>query len=115
MSERHRKLLIEAARAMNAAGINQGTSGNLSLRSGAGMLITPSGLAYERLRPDDIVYLPLDGDGRPVVDPESLACNMAVALEAAPCLATINVVRSWAAIVNGTDDWKPLLKWLKKV
>jgi sarcosine oxidase, subunit beta len=34
---------------------------------------------------------------------------MAVALEAVPCLATINVVRAWAAIVNGTDDWKPLL------
>jgi sarcosine oxidase, subunit beta len=51
----------------------------------------------------------LDGWGRPAVDPNSLARNMAVALEAVPCLATINVVRSWAAIVNGTDDWKPLL------
>lgn len=65
MSDRRRSQLIEAARAMNRSGINQGTSGNLSLRSGAGMLITPSGLAYDRLRADDIVYLPLEGEGGP--------------------------------------------------
>lgn len=65
MSGPHRNQLIEAARAMNRSGINQGTSGNLSLRSGAGMLITPSGLAYDRLQAEDIVYLPLDGDGGP--------------------------------------------------
>jgi len=65
MSDRARTRLIDAARAMNRSGINQGTSGNLSLRIGAGMLITPSGLAYDRLQTDDIVYLQLDGDGMP--------------------------------------------------
>jgi L-fuculose-phosphate aldolase len=50
---------------MNRRGINQGTSGNLSLRAGAGMLITPSGLPYEELRADDLVYLPLENDGEP--------------------------------------------------
>jgi L-fuculose-phosphate aldolase len=46
---------------MNSSGINQGTSGNLSVRSGAGMLITPSGVAYDQLAPEDIVYMNLDG------------------------------------------------------
>jgi L-fuculose-phosphate aldolase len=65
VNEGRRIRLIEAAQAMNRSGINQGTSGNLSLRNGAGMLITPSGLDYDRLQADDIVYLPLDGDGAP--------------------------------------------------
>lgn len=47
---------------MNAIGINQGTSGNISARSGATMLITPSATAYEAMQPEDIVAMPLDGD-----------------------------------------------------
>ena len=38
-------------------GLNQGTSGNLSVRSGAGFLITPSALAYDRCAADDLVWL----------------------------------------------------------
>ena len=46
---------------MNSSGLNQGTSGNLSARFGAGMLITPSAIAYDQLNPEDIVYMNLDG------------------------------------------------------
>ncbi|MGL4441400.1 MAG: hypothetical protein ACRCUE_19265, partial [Bosea sp. (in: a-proteobacteria)] len=35
--------------------------------------------------------------------------NLKVALDVVPELANIDVVRTWAAIVNGTADWKPLL------
>ncbi|XWN34443.1 MAG: class II aldolase/adducin family protein [Devosia sp.] len=41
--------------------INQGTSGNVSVRWGEGLLITPSGLAYETMAPEDIIYLEMDG------------------------------------------------------
>jgi L-fuculose-phosphate aldolase len=58
--------LILTAQEMSRSGINQGTSGNLSLRSGDGMLITPSGLPYDRLEPPDIVFLPLDCADAPV-------------------------------------------------
>ena len=51
----------------------------------------------------------LDAERRPAVDPQSLAKNLAVALEAVPRIATVRVVRSWAAIVNGTEDWLPIL------
>lgn len=46
---------------MNATGINQGTSGNISVRHGSGMLITPSGIAYDALDPADIVAVDMDG------------------------------------------------------
>jgi L-fuculose-phosphate aldolase len=63
-----REELIAAAREMNRSGINQGTSGNLSLRRGDGLLITPSGVPYDRLEPADIVFLPLDCGDAPVAE-----------------------------------------------
>ncbi len=56
-----RKAVIETARAMNAAGINQGTSGNLSVRTPDGLLITPTSLPYEAMQPEDIVEMNRDG------------------------------------------------------
>lgn len=60
-----RRRLIATARQMQAAGLNCGTAGNLSVRcepTGAeGFLITPSGMAYERLEPDDLVEMTFDG------------------------------------------------------
>lgn len=53
--------LVDTARQMNACGLNQGTSGNLSARFGEGLLITPSGIDYARMRPADIVHIRLDG------------------------------------------------------
>ena len=58
---RLRRDLIETARKMNALGINQGSSGNLSARIGEGLLITPSGVAYEALKPADIVEMASGG------------------------------------------------------
>ena len=53
---------------MNAHGINRGKSGNVSARlSGAGFdgfVVTPTGLAYEDTRPEDVVPMTLDGDAR---------------------------------------------------
>jgi L-fuculose-phosphate aldolase len=59
-----RAALIEACRALEARGVNQGKAGNASLRwdrgARAGLLVTPSALAYDRMNPDDIVWLSLD-------------------------------------------------------
>jgi ribulose-5-phosphate 4-epimerase/fuculose-1-phosphate aldolase len=63
-----RSRLIEVAREMNRSGLNQGTSGNLSGRSGDGMLITPSGMAYEELSPEDIVYVGPVAAAQPAFD-----------------------------------------------
>jgi L-fuculose-phosphate aldolase len=56
-----RRAIVATAREMNAKGINQGTSGNLSHRAEGGLLITPTSLPYERMEPEDIVLLRWDG------------------------------------------------------
>jgi L-fuculose-phosphate aldolase len=61
MSRRLARELVAAARAMNAAGLNQGTSGNLSVRWRGQVLITPTGLAYDELTPEKIVCMAPDG------------------------------------------------------
>ncbi len=60
MSESSRQSLIETALKMNAVGLNQGTAGNLSLRTTDGLLLTPSGVPYEKLQPCDIIHMKLD-------------------------------------------------------
>jgi L-fuculose-phosphate aldolase len=64
-----RQSVIDACLAMNALGINQGTSGNISLRDGDGLLITPTSMPYDAMKPEDIVEMHLDGgvtgSGRP--------------------------------------------------
>ncbi len=61
-SEQHlREQMVALARRMNASGINQGTSGNLSARLPGGFLITPTSLPYERMEPTDLVALDFDG------------------------------------------------------
>jgi L-fuculose-phosphate aldolase len=73
-----REQLVTVARRMQASGINQGTSGNLSARLPGGMLITPSSLPYELMQPSDLVALDLAGQplhpiepGRPQRQPSS--------------------------------------------
>jgi L-fuculose-phosphate aldolase len=57
-----RRGIIQTARQMNAIGLNQGTSGNISARFEDRMLITPSGVPYDVLEPEDIASLPIDGE-----------------------------------------------------
>lgn len=57
-----RREIIEKCRWMNSAGLNQGTSGNISARHGDRMLITPSATPYEEMEPDMIASMPLEGD-----------------------------------------------------
>jgi L-fuculose-phosphate aldolase len=54
--------IIATAIRMNDCGINRGKSGNVSARTGAGFLITPTGLAYESLSSKDIVAMTLAGE-----------------------------------------------------
>lgn len=55
-----REEIVVRCREMNVAGINQGTSGNISARIGGRMLITPSAVPYERLEPGMIASIALD-------------------------------------------------------
>jgi len=57
-----RQEIIEKCRWMNAEGLNQGTSGNISARFGERMLITPSAIPYDAVTPEMIAAMPIDGD-----------------------------------------------------
>jgi len=64
MTQALRQQLIDTALAMNASGVNQGASGNLSVRCENGMLITPSGMDYADVSVDDIVRMDFDGSSQ---------------------------------------------------
>ncbi|BBK40980.1 L-fuculose-phosphate aldolase [Allostella vacuolata] len=56
-----REELIETCRGMNRLGINKGTSGNVSVRCGDGLLVSPTGIAYDALTAEKIVFMRWDG------------------------------------------------------
>lgn len=53
--------IVAKARWMNAAGLNQGTSGNISARYKDVLLITPSATPYDKMTSGTIAAMPLDG------------------------------------------------------
>ncbi|MGW0559244.1 class II aldolase/adducin family protein [Streptomyces sp. NPDC003016] len=53
--------LVATARRTVREGLVVGTSGNVSVRIGELVLVTPSGVPYDRLRPEDAVAVDLDG------------------------------------------------------
>jgi L-fuculose-phosphate aldolase len=59
-----RQAIIEACLEMNRLGINQGTSGNISVRHEDYILITPTSTPYEKLTTDSIVRLEMDGTAK---------------------------------------------------
>lgn len=53
--------VITTCQKMNAVGINQGTSGNVSVRAGDGFLISASGISYDTMQTQHVVQMDLDG------------------------------------------------------
>lgn len=53
--------LVATARRSAAEGLVVGTSGNVSVRVGDLVLVTPSGVPYDRLGPEDTVAVDLEG------------------------------------------------------
>ena len=57
-----RTKIVDLCREMNATGLNQGTSGNISARHEDCMLITPSGVPYHVMTPDMIARMAINDD-----------------------------------------------------
>ena len=70
-----RSALIEHAQRMAPAQLNRGSAGNLSVRAvhagQSGYLITPTGMTYADLTPDDLVFIGLDGSAHGQRKPSS--------------------------------------------
>jgi L-fuculose-phosphate aldolase len=56
-----RAAVVDAARRLEALGLNQGTAGNVGLRIGGGLLVTPTGLPPAAFGVDDVVALDAAG------------------------------------------------------
>ena len=60
-SEKERREIVEASVTAERNNLNSGTAGNISLRFGERMLITPTGVQTARLAVDNIVEMRFDG------------------------------------------------------
>jgi L-fuculose-phosphate aldolase len=56
-----RQSIIDGCLWMERVGLNQGTSGNISVRVDGGLLITPSAVPYAKMTPEMICKISLDG------------------------------------------------------
>jgi len=63
--------IIRTSLRMNELGINQGKSGNVSMRIDGGFLVTPTGIPYEETKPEQIVAMSMDGTHEGNVLPSS--------------------------------------------
>jgi len=73
MLDELKREVCEALITLPKTGLVQGTSGNVSGRQGELIVIKPSGVPYEKLRPKDLVVVDLEGnvvegDLKPSVD-----------------------------------------------
>ncbi|MEE2908377.1 MAG: class II aldolase/adducin family protein [Planctomycetota bacterium] len=58
----YRRRLVKVCQKMHINHFVRGTSGNVSVRIPDGVLVTPSGIRYEEMKPSDIVHLDMEGN-----------------------------------------------------
>ena len=61
-NQESRQAIVTTLQSLGSCGLNKGTSGNVSARTGDGMLITPTGVAPQKLLPEHIVHMSLSGE-----------------------------------------------------
>ncbi|WP_299957720.1 class II aldolase/adducin family protein [uncultured Roseobacter sp.] len=66
-----RQAIIDHCLRMNSSGLNQGTSGNISIRHDDGLLISPTSTPYADLTPEKIAYVHMDGRVEGPIAPSS--------------------------------------------
>ncbi|MGQ0773395.1 MAG: class II aldolase/adducin family protein [Pseudonocardiales bacterium] len=105
--------LCTYARRMVTDGLAEGTSGNLSVRNGDLVAVTPSAVEPEHLRPEDICYVRLDGTqvsgpGRPSSE---LPMHLAV-YRRTDALAVVHTHSPWATAVSTVAAELPPIHYL---
>ena len=66
-----RAAIVAVARRLSDQGLNPGKSGNVSVRIGDGILVTPSGKSYLHLGTDDLVFVDAGGRAQGAGEPSS--------------------------------------------
>jgi ribulose-5-phosphate 4-epimerase/fuculose-1-phosphate aldolase len=103
-----REALVDVARSLHARGLSPGTSGNLSVRTGSGWLMTPTGSSLGALDPARLSLL--DGDGAHVGgDPPTKESFLHLALlERHPdARAVVHLHSSYAAALSCLAELDP--------
>ena len=57
-----RRRLVEIGQEISRLGFVKGTAGNASARASDGLLVTPSGITYADMKPNDVVHMKMDGE-----------------------------------------------------
>lgn len=91
-----RRALVDVGRRMYTAGLVAGSDGNVSVRLGEHVLVTPSGVPKGALRPGDLVLVDLDGavvgKGRPTSE---LGMHLAVYAALPDVVAAVHAHPPW--------------------
>lgn len=105
--------LVATALRTVADGLVVGTSGNVSVRVGDTVLVTPSGVPYDRLTPDDVTGVDLDGRqviGR-LVPTSELPMHLAV-YRTTDARAVVHTHAVHATAVSTLVDELPLIHYM---
>jgi L-fuculose-phosphate aldolase len=112
-TNRDAERLCDVARRMGPDGLAEGTSGNLSVRVGDMVLVTPSGVAYEALSADAICVVDLDGHQVGGEGAPSTELPMHLALyRGTDALAVVHTHSPWATAVSTVADELPAIHYL---
>lgn len=117
--ENERAAVCDHARRLVADGLVVGTSGNISVRDGALVAVTPTGVDYAALRPADIPVVsldgePVEGDLKPTSElPMHLTIyNHATDPDGAPVTAVVHTHSVHATAVSTLVDEVPPIHYL---
>ncbi|GGO70629.1 class II aldolase/adducin family protein [Nocardioides deserti] len=104
-----RREIVEVCRRMLHSGLVTGTSGNVSVRIADRVLITPSGLDYDDMAPDDLAVLDLhDGSVVEATSPPSSEAPLHLAVyRSGEATAVVHTHSPWATALGLVRDTLP--------
>jgi L-fuculose-phosphate aldolase len=108
-----REAVAECARRTVADGLVVGTSGNISVRVGGRIAITPTGVPYDRLTPDQVGVHDLDGTAidAPLPPTSEIAMHLAVYAQT-EAMAVVHTHSAAATAVSTLVDELPSIHYL---
>jgi len=112
--DRERRLVVQYAKRLRPDGLVVLTAGNISVRSGDLVAITPGSFDYDRLTPDRICVVDLDGtvaDAR-LAPSSELPMHLAVYRAAPEARAVVHTHAPYASALSTVVDELPALHYL---
>lgn len=113
MLEREREQLVDHARRLRADGLVVGMSGNLSVRSGELVAVTPSAVDYDALEPGLVCVLGLDGSPVEGTLPPTTELPMHLAVyRHTSAAAVVHTHSPYATVLSTVVDALPPIHYL---